>query len=90
MADAMITRRTFVKSASGLFAAPAMMSRVLRESAAPLMPGGVQVGDVTPTRAMIWSATNRAARMMVEVSRDERFTSPRLIEGPTALDSDFA
>ena len=87
MADAMITRRTFVKSASGLFAAPAMMSRVLRESAAPLMPGGVQVGDVTPTRAMIWSATNRAARMMVEVSRDERFTSPRLIEGPAALDS---
>ena len=64
-----------------------MMSRVLQESAAPLMPGGVQVGDVTPARAMIWSATNRAARMMVEVSRDERFTSPRLIEGPAALES---
>ena len=83
----MITRRTFVKSASGLFAAPAVMSRVLQESAAPLMPGGVQVGDVTPTRAMLWSATTRAARMMVEVSRDERFTSPRLIEGPAALES---
>ena len=83
----MISRRSFVKSASGLFAAPAVMSRVLQESAAPLMPGGVQVGDVTPTRAMIWSATNRAARMMVEVSRDERFTSPRLIEGPAALES---
>ncbi len=64
-----------------------MMSRVLQESAAPLMPGGVQVGDVTPTRAMIWSATNRAARMMVEVSRDERFTSSRLLEGPAALES---
>jgi alkaline phosphatase D len=64
-----------------------MMSRVLQDSAAPLMPGGVQVGDVTPTRAMIWSATNRAARMMVEVSRDERFTSPRLIAGPAALES---
>ena len=83
----MITRRTFMKSASGLIAAPAVMSRVLQDSAAPLMPGGVQVGDVTPTRAMIWSATNRAARMMVEVSRDERFTSPRLIEGPAALES---
>lgn len=83
-----MNRRTFLQTtASGFFVAPAVMSRVLQESAAPLMPGGVQVGDVTPTRAMIWSATNRAARMMVEVSRDERFTSPRLIAGPAALES---
>lgn len=83
----MITRRTFVKTASGLFAAPAVMSRVLQETAAPAMPGGVQVGDVTTTRAMIWSAADRAARMMVEVSRDERFTASRLIEGPAALEN---
>ena len=83
-----MNRRAFLQTtASGLFAAPAVVSRVLQESAAPLMPGGVQVGDVTPTRAMLWSATTRAARMMVEVSRDERFTSPRLIEGPSALES---
>jgi len=83
-----MNRRTFLQAtASGFFAAPAVMSRVLQESAAPLMPGGVQVGDVTPTRAMIWSAADRPARMMVEVSRDERFTSPRLIEGPAALEA---
>lgn len=82
-----MNRRSFLRTASGLLAAPAMMSRVLQESAAPGMPGGVQVGDVTETRAMIWSATDRAARMMVEVSRDERFTSPRLIEGPVALEN---
>jgi len=82
-----MNRRTFLQAtASGFFAAPAVMSRVLQESAAPHMPGGVQVGDVTPTRAMIWSAADRPARMMVEVSRDERFTSPRLIEGPIALE----
>lgn len=83
-----MNRRTFLQAtASGFFAAPAVMSRVLQESAAPAMPGGVQVGDVTTTHAMIWSATDRAARMMVEFSRDERFTSPRRIEGPVALDT---
>ena len=66
--------------------APAVMSRVLRDVDAPAMPGGVQVGDVTGTRAMIWSVTDRPARMLLEVSRDERFTSPRLIEGPAALE----
>jgi alkaline phosphatase D len=62
------------------------MSRVLQESGAPAMPGGVQVGDVTASRAMIWSATDRAARLMVEIGRDERFSSARLIEGPAALE----
>ena len=82
-----MNRRTFLQTTASGFFAPAVMSRVLQESAAPAMPGGVQVGDVTPTRAMIWSAADRPARMMVELSRDERFTSPRLIEGPTALEN---
>ncbi len=86
-----MNRRTFLQTtASGFFAAPAVMRRVLQESAAPVMPGGVQVGDVTANRAMIWSAADRAARMMVEVSRDERFTTSRFIQGPVALeDSQF-
>ncbi|MSO53351.1 MAG: phosphodiesterase, partial [Acidobacteria bacterium] len=64
-----MNRRVFLQTtASGFFAAPAVMSRVLQESAAPVMPGGVQVGDVTPTRAMLWSAVDRPARMMVEIS----------------------
>lgn len=83
-----MNRRAFLQTtAAGFFTAPAMMSRVLQEAAPPGMPGGVQVGDVTATRAMIWSAADRAARMMVEVSRDERFTSSRLIEGPVALEN---
>ncbi len=43
------------------------MSRVLQDANAPAMSGGVQVGDVTGTRAMIWSAADRPARMLVEV-----------------------
>ena len=62
------------------------MSRVLQDASAPAVLGGVQVGDVTETRAMIWSVTDCPARMLLEVSSDERFTNPRRIEGPAALD----
>jgi alkaline phosphatase D len=70
---------------------PAMMARVLADSSAPAIPGGVQSGDVTATRAMLWSRTDRAAQMMVELSDDESFRTVRLVEGPAALeDTAFA
>jgi phosphodiesterase/alkaline phosphatase D-like protein len=50
------------------------------------LPSGVQIGDVTANRAMVWSAAGREARMQLEVSADERLGSPRLIDGPDALD----
>ncbi len=64
--------------------------RAFQESRAPGMPSGVQCGDVTATRAIIWSATDRSARMMAELSPDESFRTVRRIEGPAALeDSGF-
>ena len=84
-----MNRRSFLRATTalcGLGHAPAVMSRVLQDTGAPGMPGGVQVGDVTATRAMIWSATDRAARMQVEIARDERFSGARLVEGPAALE----
>jgi alkaline phosphatase D len=99
-----VNRRTFLRLASTLSAsslarldaladggrAPAVMRRVLRDSEAPAMPSGVQSGDVTSTRAMIWSRTDRAARMFVEVSHRESMSSSRVIAGPAALeDSGF-
>jgi len=78
-------RRAFLRTTSSLLA-PAVMSRVLQDAHAPSMPGGVQVGDVSGTRAMIWSVTDRPARMLVEVARDERFTSSRIVQGPAALE----
>ena len=84
-----MNRRAFLRTTTalcGLGHAPAVMSRVLQDAGAPAMPGGVQVGDVTDTRAMIWSATDRAARMMVEVAGDERFIQSRIVEGPAALE----
>ena len=64
--------------------APAMIPRTLSEWA---LPSGVQVGDVMETRAMVWSAAGREAAMRIEISRDERFTTTRLVEGPAALEA---
>jgi alkaline phosphatase D len=62
-------------------------ARAFQETRVPAMPGGAQVGDVTPTRAMIWSATDRPAQMVLEVARDEAFRGARRIDGPAALES---
>ena len=86
-----MNRRAFLKQTSSVLALPAFgrapaLLQSLGDAAAPLMPGGVQVGDVTGSRAMIWSATDRPARMMIELARDERFTVSRIVEGPVALE----
>jgi alkaline phosphatase D len=45
----------------------------------------VQSGDITRESAVVWSATDRPARMVVEWSTTERFADPRRIVGPAAL-----
>src|SRR5690242_19457773 len=60
------------------------------EARRPVLPYGVQSGDVTSQAAMIWSRSDRLARMVVEWDVDERFPSPRRVEGPVATaDTDF-
>ena len=51
----------------------------------PVLPSGVQSGDVLPTRAMIWSRADRPARMWVEWSTDAAFRNVRRVRGPAAL-----
>ncbi len=74
--------------ASLLFsAAPAV---VTADSAAPLMEQGIQFGDPAPGRAIVWSRSDRPARMMVEYAFNEQFTDSKIIRGPYALEvSDF-
>jgi alkaline phosphatase D len=56
----------------------------------PAAPGGVQVGDVTADRALVWSCTDRPARLVVEYGRDEALTAAETALGPAALeDSGF-
>ncbi len=55
------------------------------ERARPGAPHGVQSGDVSHHSAVVWSATDRPARMIVEYATTERFADVRRIVGPVAL-----
>src|SRR5262247_1582644 len=56
----------------------------------PQIPFGAQCGDVTPNRAVIWSRSDRAARMIVEYSTIESFQNARRVIGPAAIEpTDF-
>jgi alkaline phosphatase D len=68
-------------------AAPAV---VPSERARPVIPHGVQSGDVTANAGIVWCKSDRLARMVVEWDTDESFKSPRRVDGPVATaDTDF-
>ncbi|HEY7649553.1 MAG TPA: alkaline phosphatase D family protein [Methylomirabilota bacterium] len=88
----MVSRRHFLSTgllAGGALAAPAWLRGPVfaqtSEAARPGVPWGVQSGDATPSSAVVWSATDRPARMLVEYSTDERFSGARRLVGPAAL-----
>ncbi|MRG95792.1 alkaline phosphatase D family protein [Polyangium spumosum] len=59
-------------------------------SARPLLPYGVQTGDPTAAGVVLWSKTDRPARMFVEWGTDERLGDARKLEGPLATaEGDF-
>ncbi len=97
-----MTRRTFLRRglAAGAGAATAALAGrawsgqvpalVTREPLRPAVPYGVAAGDPSGTRAVVWSRTDRPARLVVEHSTTERFADVRRVVGPAALDtSDF-
>lgn len=67
--------------------APAMMTRdVMR----PQFPSGIQSGDPQSDRAVIWTRSDRPARLWVEWSTTANFASATRVRGPYMLeDSDF-
>lgn len=87
-----MTRREFLLGSAAALRAvrgegPAI---VTRESARPAMPCGVASGDVTGGRAIVWSRTDRPARMIVEYSTTPSFRETLRVVGPPALeDGDF-
>lgn len=50
--------------------------------ARPGVPNGVASGDVTGDAAVIWSRTDREARMVVEWDTTDSFRAPRRVVGP--------
>ncbi|MDD5275668.1 MAG: alkaline phosphatase D family protein [Methylovulum sp.] len=51
----------------------------------PVMEQGIQFGDLEKGSVMVWSRSNRDARMMVEYAFNEQFTDSKIIRGPYAL-----
>ncbi len=63
---------------------------VTAEAARPSVEHGVTAGDVDGDRAMIWSRTDRPARLVVEYSTAGSFADMSRVVGPAALEtSDF-
>lgn len=93
-----LPRRRFLRNsaASGLaltLPLPALAQApaiITSERARPQAPSGLQIGDVTGDRAIIWSRSDRPARMMVERAFRQDFADAVRVRGPLALEtSDF-
>jgi alkaline phosphatase D len=90
------SRRQFLKAtmttAAGL-AVPAWSltkgapAIIAADSERPQALQGVQFGDPADGSVMVWSRSDRPARMIVEWSYDEQFDRVRRIIGPHALDT---
>lgn len=56
----------------------------------PGMPSGIQIGDVSDGRAIVWGRSDRLARMVVEYDTSDSFRNARRLMGPFATEeSDF-
>src|SRR5258708_33558762 len=90
------TRRSFLAGAGAVIAVPRALAQsapaiVTSERMRPAMPSGVMTGDVTDRRAVLWSRTDRAARLIVEIAGDPSMKNARRLIGPAArAESDFA
>lgn len=77
-------RRDFLRISSAAGASPAILPWL---QSRPRITHGVQSGDITANRAIIWSRVDRPAQMIVEYATRESFTDSRRIVGPAALET---
>lgn len=92
-------RRSFLnhsaRAASGVLAACLIPAKrfasapaiVTSDTLRPVITSGIQSGDITNSRAIVWSRSDRPARMIVEYATTESFSSAQRITGPAAIES---
>ncbi len=80
------TRRA-VLAGSTAFAAGLALPSLSRASSRPAFTHGVQSGDVDTSSGMIWTRTDRPARVTMEVSTTESFTDARALGYMDAIPS---
>lgn len=90
-APAHTDRRTLLRGAAGaglvtgglaLFSGRAAASPLLVHRNRPVLPLGVQSGDVRAGSALLWSKADRPSRLIAEISRDPDFRRVRRVPGP--------
>ena len=89
----MPSRRSFVSKLTGAAAGSLLVPRraaalVTADAARPSTAHGAMAGDVTGDRAIVWSRTDRPARMVVEWSTSESFEDARRVVGPGGASRD--
>jgi alkaline phosphatase D len=94
MATHIVNRREFLRAAVAAAGAPRVFGQapaiVTSDAARPSVAFGATAGDVDGDRAIIWSRTDRAARLVVEYATNESFSDVARVVGPAALeDTDF-
>ena len=71
-------------------AQPAAPAVITRDTMRPQFPSGVQSGDAQADRAIVWTRSDRPARMWVEWATTAGFADAKRVRGPHLLDdSDF-
>ncbi|WP_419908106.1 alkaline phosphatase D family protein [Hoeflea sp.] len=84
------SRRTFL-AGSAAFGASLAMPAISYASSRPAFTHGVQSGDVDVSSGMIWTRTDRPARVMMEIATTDDFTNARKLPPMHALpESDYA
>ena len=73
-----LSRRRIIQAAGAGLLLPGLAPAVIASvKDRPKMTDGVQSGDVLGDRAMVWSRSDRPARMVVEWDTRSMFTNPR-------------
>ncbi|MBW4697845.1 MAG: alkaline phosphatase D family protein [Aphanocapsa lilacina HA4352-LM1] len=80
----LLSRRTFLALSTTLSASAVLMGswRGTATVAAEAPSYGAQVGDVTPTRAVVWARGQSGARLVVDYSTSPRFERVQTRRGP--------
>ena len=83
MGDFTLGRRRLIQVAGAGLLLPGLAPAVIASPKdRPKMVDGVQSGDLLGDRAMVWSRTDRPARMVVEWDTRSRFSNPRKFVSP--------
>lgn len=90
---AMLLPQALRYAAADLWSKPALGQApaiIASEKMRPGIPYGVMSGDITGSSAVVWSRSDRPARLIVEYATTESFGDVQRVIGPAALEnSDF-